>query len=939
MDKRYHSLHTTAKTKFGWLAAIGLVNLICLIILATPGPNLTQAQEALLYSENFDTGQAPGWNLESGWQVVQSGGGYVLSGSGHVWARPDVGPWGDYRFRFRVLVGDSGALHANFRMSNTPPFRRYFIGLTGNGLYLSKQVGDTFFDNLATASGLGTGWRTVEIAGSGPSLTVSVDGQQVMSYTDSDPLLSGTIAFESLNSATVQVDEVEIWGPAPPPTPTPDPHFTWVRTGGPLGGLGYDIRMRPDNPDIMYVTDAWAGVHKSSDGGRTWVPLNAGIEARTGPSNDAIPVFCLTIDPNNTNIVWIGLQNITGIYRSTDGGQTWEKRINGIVEDFGLTIRGVAIQPGNSNIVYTAGEISSEQWAGEPRPGREFDRVQGVVYKSTNAGQSWQAIWRGDNLARYVLIDPTNVNILYVSTGIFDREAANSDPDTNTPGGVGILKSTNGGQTWTQINNGLQNLYIGSLFMHPQNSQILLAGAGNNAYPAGQGIYRTTNGGGQWQRFGDRGIESVEFADNNPNVAYAGGAGIFYRSENGGQSWQSFTADGRWGPDGINPGFPIDFQVDTRNAQHIFINNYGGGNFLSEDGGQTWAAASTGYTGADLTDVTVDPTAPPVIYANGRSGPFKSIDGGSTWLGINPIELRPIAEGARVTIDPHNTNHILLSSAHWGWTFESMDGGTTWALVTNYEEELQNLSWPDTNQKFQGMQAITFAPSAPTKVYAGFGVWRCATSADPALCNTPPIVSILTSADGGHTWARRQGTAVDGLTVTEIVVHPTNADKAWAATVGGGVFRTTNGGGNWQRVASGLGNTARVMTLTLNPANPDVLYAGTADQGVFKSTNGGNSWQNSSVGMDPNEPIGAIVIDPTQSQVVYAGSWFSGVFMSEDSGQTWRLINTGLRTRSVHALTISADGTLLYAGTQGEGVFRLGELPDEGAYLPVILRQ
>ena len=72
----------------------------------------------------------------------------------------------------------------------------------------------------------------------------------------------------------------------------------WVRTGGPLGGLGYDVRMRPDNPDILYVTDAWSGVNVSVDGGRTWRPSNNGIITRAGDSGDAVPVFCLTIDPH-----------------------------------------------------------------------------------------------------------------------------------------------------------------------------------------------------------------------------------------------------------------------------------------------------------------------------------------------------------------------------------------------------------------------------------------------------------------------------------------------------------------------------------------------------------------------------------------------------------------------------------------------------------------
>ena len=717
------------------------------------------------------------------------------------------------------------------------------------------------------------------------------------------------------------------------------PEFEWVRTGGPLGGLGYDIRVRPDNPDVMYVTDAWSGVHMSSDGGQTWMNVNDGIDARTGPSGDAIPVFSLTIDPNDNDIIWIGLQDLTGIYRSADGGLTWQKRINGIVENFGLTIRGLAVEPGNSNVVYAAGEISSWQWAGQPMPGKEFDRVQGVVYKSTDAGLNWQEIWRGDNLARYVLIDPNNVNTIYISTGIFDREAANSEPATNTPGGVGILKSLNGGQTWSPINSGLNNLYVGSLFMHPQNPQILLAGSGNNAYPDGGGIYRTTNGGTSWTFIDGQQIQSVEFAADSPNVAYASGAGEFYRSENGGQSWQTYL---QWGPPGINPGFPIDIQVDPRDSTKVFINNYGGGNFLSQDGGETWTSASDGYTGADLTDVTIHPTYPWIVYANGRSGPFRSDDGGATWQGINPTQIRPIAEGARITVDPNNPNHILLSSAHWGWTFESSNGGFTWSLVTDYFDELQNLPWPDVNQKFQGMQAITFAPSMPEKVYAGFGVWRCATDADTNLCSTSPIVSILTSDDGGSTWERQQGTAVDGQTVTEIVVHPTNANLAWAATAGGGVFQTSNGGSNWTQVSNGLSDLY-VMSLAIDPNNPDILYAGTAGAGIFKSENGGISWQASGIGMDPNEPIGAVVVDPTASNILYAGSWVSGIFISENAGQTWQLLNDGLSTKSIRALSIATDGELLYAGTRGEGVFRLGELMvpnfDQNIYLPAILKQ
>src|SRR3989337_2617887 len=159
---------------------------------------------------------------------------------------------------------------------------------------------------------------------------------------------------------------------------------SWVRLGGPPGGLGYDIRVRPDNPQIWFVTDAFAGVHLSTDGGLSWVTSDEGIDARAGTSGDTIPVFSLTIDPNDPEIVWAGTQSIRGIYRSVDGGKTWEKRVNGIRD--GISIRGLAIEPGNSDVVYAAGELSSWTWAGGNRWGIGFDRTKGAVSKSTDAG-------------------------------------------------------------------------------------------------------------------------------------------------------------------------------------------------------------------------------------------------------------------------------------------------------------------------------------------------------------------------------------------------------------------------------------------------------------------------------------------------------------------------------------------------------------------------
>ncbi len=875
------------------------------------------------YQEDFEDGQALGWQLDPGWRVILDAANHVLAGQGHQWARLDKSFNGDMRLSMRVKLLQ-GRIHLVTHLTDAS---RYFIGFDTIGSDLNKQYfPDEFHDSLATGSGAHSlnRWYQVEIIFQGSQINFLVDGVQEWSYADPQPLLSGAIAFETLDDSQVYVDDIrlEIGTSTPattiPPVPAaatptlPAPaSLTWVRLGGPLGGLGYDVRMRPDNPDLMYVTDAFAGVFMSENGGEDWFPSNNGITIRWGTTGDAIPIFSLTIDPNNYDIIWAGTQNTRGIFKSLDAGYTWQKMDNGIIERDGITFRGFAVEPGNSNIVYAAAEISSWIWnRGQFRPGREFEMVGGVVYKTTDGGLHWKQAWRGDNLARYIWIDPRNVDIIYVSTGIFDREAANSDPQAGLPGGVGVIKSADGGMHWTTMNNGLKNLYVGSLFMHPQNSDILLAGTGNNQYHEDSGIYLTENGGINWQQvLSNDNIESVEISFSDPAIAYAGSADNIYRSEDGGHTWRSVSGGGPdgWGSPGVRAGFPIDFQVDPRNPDRLFANEYGGGNFLSEDGGKTWIDASRGYTGAQARAIAVDPSQPGHVFVAARSGIFTSYDGGTNWMGLNFAPV-VVMEWNMVGIDPSNPQH-LIAETNWGNNLlNSTNGGYKWNSVYSIGE--QRIGW----------RAVAFAPSDTRIVYAGSAGYFSAGSFDGGQ----PGQGIFISRNGGATWQSANDTNSQTAHVTSLAVDPTNPQIVYAATSGSGLLKTSNGGQSWSLLTGLWSNRERLITVAINPADPDIVFLGLERGGLFISMDGGNTWKHSIKGLIPEGSIASIVFDPTRPQeVMYLADLTSGVYSSVNGGANWTVINNGLRMRAVNALAISADGQHLYAATEGEGAFRL----------------
>ncbi len=901
------------------------------------------------FEDTFDDPGLQGWQhtpnvyVTDGYLRVEPGG----------FASPE-GRWGAFELIMRARYTGLGEMAFLYNMSEAGASILLFNG----SRFQTQRESDGQVENVGEPVHFETPegeWFDLTFWVTADEQLVLIGGEPVFSTSLAGELFVGGFGFETMGDFILDVDHfilVPQDGHPVEGTPSgtadeapssddgdkgalPASTLTWVRLGGPPGGLGYDIRYKFDDHDTWYVTDANAGVHISTDDGLTWQQSNTGIDTASGASGDSIPIFSLTIDPHNPEIIWIGTDHSGRIYKSTDGGATWVSKDQGVIHEHEilLSFRGFTVDPRSSDIVYAMGELQ--------RPGNNVWglNVGGVVYKTTNGGDSWTRIWHGEipsSLARYMWINPQNPDILYVSTGIFDRGAVgegNLATDVDPFGGLGILKSIDGGKTWDELGkeNGLDFLYIGSLFMHPEDPDVLLAAAGHVASEPAfnqwlkdgrspMGVYRTSDGGDTWTQVLaapedaiGQAFSAVDICPSDSEIVYAGSDAAVYRSDDGGLTWEQTSGGAAgWGPPGIRAGWPIDLQCDPEDTDRVFANNYSGGNFLSEDGGVTWVNASAGYSGAQLISLAVDPFNQARVFVGGRSGGWYSEDGGLTWNGIrNPGEEIALAGGevGGVAIDPSRPNHILIGTGEnileWG------AGEPVWqssAYTPNYG--------PETS-------VIEYAPSDASIVYAG--------SANHNTMIHETYESgrgVMVSRDGGSSWEIITGEAFKDAMVTDLAIDPTDAKVLYVATRDG-LFLTMDGGGSWQQI-DGLPQNASVRTVAVDPVDSQSLIAGVQYQGLYLSSDGGSTWRQVSAGLEPNGNHRDIVFDVAHPGVVYTSDISSGVYRSDDGGQTWLKLSEGLSSRAATGLSLSADGNHLYAATSGSGVFRLdlnGKIP------------
>ena len=399
------------------------------------------------FEDDFEDGDADGWQLDEGWSVIQESGNYVLQGIGHQWARAGSESWGDYTFQSRIRLLQ-GAVHVNFRVCNEG---RYYLGFSPEGgLYLHKTANQWSEDVPLIGNEQPYNpnqWYDLKVELEEGNIKVYVDDELMIDYTDPEPLLNGSIAFETLENAEIYIDEVYVEidpsdsliyaGTAGYGLYQLDPMSQqWQSLGGPLG-MGFwspwerrmyqfsSLLFDPDIPGRIYYGHFPAGFFISEDNGHTWQDSSLGL------GNDGM--FSLTMHPQDHDILFAGTYN--GVVKSTDRGMTWEMKSTGMPsEQWPYT---VAIDSSNPNIMYT----STKNGQNKGFCGR--NEFCGVVMKSIDGAESWFEIMNGlpDRTEFYtLLIYPLNHDVLFLSTS------------------NGVYWSKNAGDSWEAINDGLPSI-------------------------------------------------------------------------------------------------------------------------------------------------------------------------------------------------------------------------------------------------------------------------------------------------------------------------------------------------------------------------------------------------------------------------------------------------------------------------------------------------
>lgn len=733
---------------------------------------------------------------------------------------------------------------------------------------------------------------------------------------------------------------------------TEDRGINWTHVTSPFStSTVFSVAFAPNNPSTIYVGTFGTGVFKSVDDGRTWTDQNDGLTN--------LSVSALAIDPFDSKVILVATDS--GVFRSINGGATWSLSNGG----FEFSARSLAFDPNEASVVYLGtlrgGSYRSsdsgltwqliDQTLGQTDvTSLDFDNNGDTLYASTGNGvfrlDPGSSVW--EDITHDLPSTPVNQvaehprdGRLFAATeaGVFTLDAAGSTQTWRRWTGLPVrlllfdpvdaliyvaiiagqlLATTDDGATFFRVDQGIQNLFAGSLAATTTNGVSLIY-AGSNL-----GVHLTSEffaSGGTLPWVPDNGFDQNVFGlathPTEPNVLFAGTerAGV-WKSTDWGVTWEQTS-------DGIVPTQIFDISQSPVGNNTLYAGT-NAGLYVSRDDGLTWTIATNFAISTQILSVVTDPVFPGVAYfATPNGSVFETIDDGRSFQSIS-VGL-PAEAILHLAVAPFGNLYAVTAS---GDLYVSSNGGAEWFSTAS-----------EINQR---IISVATDPVIPWKAYVGTsggGVYRTTSNAitwEPVNNGlTIPFVfslavdhsngdviyagtvdMVFKSIDGGETWFE-SGIGLPSGFVHEIEIDRSDSATIYVSVADAGIYKTTDGGQVWTESVSG-GPFIDSVPIALSKATPGKVFAGSFVEGMFASVDGGQTYQPSSKGM--TLLVRGIAISAHNPNVLFAGSLGGGIFRSTDGGKAWS--NQGLGDRNIfHVVADPLNADTVYAATS-RGVVR-----------------
>ena len=710
----------------------------------------------------------------------------------------------------------------------------------------------------------------------------------------------------------------------------------WRGIGPDRGGRSIAATGVKGRPREAYFGAVGGGLWKTTDGGASWSPITDGLIKSAS-------VGAVAVSESNPDVVYIGMGetcirgNIMagdGVYKSTDAGKTWSQ----IGFDGGgkQNISKIRVHPTNPDIVW----VAVFGFHGAPNDERG-------VFKTTDGGKTWKKVLYKDDRtgAIDISVDRTNPNVLYAALW----EAYRVEYQMSSGGaGSGLYKSTDGGETWTEItrNTGLPPGVIGRI-------GVAVSGADPNRVYAlveneNGGLFRSDDAGATWTLAnGNRSIRQRAFyythitADTkNKDVVYALNTSLF-RSADGGKT---LTSVGQG-----THGDHHDVWVDPDDATHLVNANDGGG-AISYETGKRWSGQA--FPTAQFYHVVTTKHIPfhvcgsqqdnsTACVSSGGGGGFGGGGGGG---GGNPLYTVGGGEPGYIAPDPRDLDVFYGGTNNGGFLTRFNRRTGQLREVNPYPRMFQGEPSSDVKERWQWTYPIIFSPVDSNVLYTSSQhVWKTTsggqnwTKISPDLTRHDP----KTMGPSGGPITHDMNSPEIYATVFALGPGKKNVNVIWAGSDDGLVHVTRNGGQTWTNVTpKDMPEFGRVSQIDASSFDDGSAYIAVkrpllndVAPYIFRTHDFGKTWTKVVSGIRPNDYVHAVREDPTRRGLLYAGTQH-GMYLSYDDGDTWQNFSLNLPDIPIADLMVEANSIVL--GTHGRSFYVLDNIEPVRQFTPAI---